>query len=98
MPTASSQPLQAPSKVDPANGVAVSTIVDWYPGSPGPGKLEAQTGSQSIPGGLLVTFPSPVPALFTLTTPCITADAGAAAQAPRTQTSVTKRFTQTPAA
>jgi len=52
-------PLQPPN-VDPADGVAVNvTVVPLV-------KLKLQVAPQAIPGGLLVTVPSPTPCLVTV--------------------------------
>jgi hypothetical protein len=52
-------PLQPPN-VDPADAVAVNvTVVPLM-------KVEPQVAPQSIPAGLLVTVPSPTPALVTV--------------------------------
>jgi hypothetical protein len=56
-------PLQAPlqpAKVEPAAGEGVS--VTGVPAA----KSAVQAAPQSIPGGLLVTVPLPVPALLTV--------------------------------
>jgi hypothetical protein len=52
-------PLQ-PANVDPVPGVAVKVTV--VPDT----KLKPQVAPQSIPGGLVVTVPSPTPALLTV--------------------------------
>ncbi len=52
-------PLDQPSNTESAFGIAVSVTLPWYG--------FVQSDPQSIPAGLLVTFPDPVPIFDTLT-------------------------------
>ena len=54
-------PPDHPVKVEPPSGVAVNTTAVPL------GKLAVQLPGQSIPDGVLVTVPPPLPALFTVT-------------------------------